>query len=395
VHESGLSAIDTSVREIATMHGAVQSPSRRFRIFVLDPAPLMRAALKRVIEESADFSWTGESADPERAVLEMTKTKTDLALIDIAFPHVSGIELIRTIGAASPKTHIVVFTTMAGTVYGDRCLKAGASGFVSKRQPTPILLKALRRVAEGGVWMDEDLTSQLLARKESDVRDPVDTLSATEFEVFRLIAEGHSNITIAQKLHRSVRTIETYRSRIKVKLELSNATELAQYAVRCLMEWPSGATPKPPRAADQATSPASKPLADAAAPSSENARGRALIVEDNIPTSSALAVTCRRLGYRTDIARTAGEAHAKLQNQPDVMLLDLKLAGGDDGTDVLRTVRKDKLPTRVAVVTGLDDVAALEQVENLAPDALFRKPLRFSDLEQWLSAARLAVSHKA
>jgi DNA-binding response OmpR family regulator len=124
-------------------------------------------------------------------------------------------------------------------------------------------------------------------------------------------------------------------------------------------------------------------------------RGRALIVEDNIPTSSALAVTCRRLGYRTEIARTASEAHAKLENQPDVMLLDLKLAGGDDGTELLRTVRKRKLTTQVAVVTGMDDAAALEEVKSLAPDAMFRKPLRFSDLEQWLSAARRVVAGAA
>jgi DNA-binding NarL/FixJ family response regulator len=207
-----------------------------------------------------------------------------------------------------------------------------------------------------------------------------------EFEVFRLIAEGCTSTVIAKTLHRSARTIETYRHRIKVKLGLANATELAQYAMRYLMEWPTGTTPALPLATDRASGDIPKRPDESPAPE----RGRALIVEDNIPTSSALAVTCRRLGYRTDIARTVEEAHAKLQNTPDVILLDLKLAGGDDGTDVLRTVRKQKLPIRVAVVTGMDDVPALEAVESLAPDALFRKPLRFSDLEQWLIAARHA-----
>jgi DNA-binding NarL/FixJ family response regulator len=373
------------------MRGVVSTSPRRYRIFVLDPAPLMRVALRRAIEESSDFSWTGESADPARAVLEIGRMQPDLALIDIAFSDVSGIDLIQNIRTASPSTRVVVFTTLAGTVYGDRCLRAGASGFVSKRQPTPVLLKALQRAAEGGVWLDEDLASQVLTRQRSDVRDPVDTLSAMEFEVFRLIAEGYTSTAIAKKLHRSVRTIETYRHRIKVKLELANATELAQYAMRCLMEWPAGSTPKPLHVTDRDADKGLRVSVESAVPE----RGRALIVEDNIPTSSALAVTCRRLGYRTEIARTASEAHAKLENQPDVMLLDLKLAGGDDGTELLRTVRKRKLTTQVAVVTGMDDAAALEEVKSLAPDAMFRKPLRFSDLEQWLSAARRVVAGAA
>jgi DNA-binding NarL/FixJ family response regulator len=349
----------------------------------------MRVALRRVIEESGDFAWAGESADPERAVQEMTKTQPDVALIDIAFSDISGTEMIQRIREACPKTCVVVFTTMVGTIYGDRCLRAGASGFVSKRQPTPVLLKALRRAVEGGVWLDEDLASQLLTRQRGDVHDPIDSLSAMEFEVFRLIAEGHTSNAIAKNLHRSVRTIETYRHRIKVKLELANATELAQYAMRCLMEWPAGSTPMHPHAGHRliSVSPdAAPPPAESPAPPSEGARGRALIVEDNIPTSSALAVTCRRLGYRTDIARTTHEALTKVRTHPEVMLLDLKLAGGDDGAEVLRAVRTEKLPTRVAVVTGLDDAAALEYIETLTPDAMFRKPVRFSDLEQWLSA---------
>jgi DNA-binding NarL/FixJ family response regulator len=365
------------------MGDSAQPGLRRLRVFVLDSTPLMRMALRRVIDESTDFTWVGESADPERAIIEMTKMQPNLAIVDIVMADVSGIELIQNIRAASPKTRIVVFTTMVGMIYGKRCLRAGASGFVSKRQPTSILLKALHRAAAGDVWLDKDLASQVVPRQRSAACDPIDTLTATEFEVFRLIADGHTSPVIAEKLHRSVRTIETYRHRIKVKLELVNATELAQYAIRCLMEWPAGSTPKHPHAAELADR-----IAPAGPPASptEGVRGRALIVEDNIPTSSALAVTCRRLGYRTDIARTAGEAHNKLRSQPDVILLDLKLAGGDDGAEVLRTVRKDKLTTRVAVVTGLDDATAREHIEGLTPDAMFRKPVRFSDLEQWLNA---------
>ncbi len=211
-------------------------PAKR-RVFVVDDHPILRDALKTLIASEDDFEICGESDDAIRALDEIGAAKAELAVVDITLKDGSGIELIKNLRAVHPGVAVLVLSMHDETLYAERALRAGARGYVMKRDTTRRLLDAMRRVLEGGVYLSEQYASELAARlvhapgKRAQM-NPVDTLSDRELEVFRLLGRGLGAPIVAKTMHLSRKTVNAYCARIKAKIGVTSMAELLRDAVR-------------------------------------------------------------------------------------------------------------------------------------------------------------------
>jgi DNA-binding NarL/FixJ family response regulator len=183
----------------------------------------------------------GEAADISEALRLDAQTQPDVAVVDISLKSGNGIELIKRIKDSDARVRLLVWSMHSEALYAERALRAGAKGYVNKDQATDRLIEAIRRLLEGKVYLSEAMTEAMLQRSVGGARDgvmrsPLDILSDRELEVFRLIGEGVRTAEIAERLHLSVKTVETYRDRIRQKLDLSDGTMLAHYATQWILE---------------------------------------------------------------------------------------------------------------------------------------------------------------
>ena len=178
----------------------------------------------------------GEAEDAHKAISIIENTRPDVALIDITLNGASGIELLKDVKARFPKLKMLVLSMHDESVYAHRALRAGASGFIMKQEGTDRVLTALRKVLKGEVYLSERLGNRMLHTlvngRASLTNSPVEVLSDRELEVFSLIGQGLGTRPIAEKLHLSIKTIESHRAHIKEKLNLQNATELVHHAIQ-------------------------------------------------------------------------------------------------------------------------------------------------------------------
>lgn len=210
------------------------------RVVLVDDHPTFRAGLRARLEIEPSFEVCGEADDLASAVRVVEETQPDLAVVDIRLGTDSGIDLVRRLVSRDDGLRILVVSMYEEELYADRALKAGARGYVTKGASTDELVKAIRYVAEGGVYLDPEFSEQLVHRmvlgREGLSDDPVSTLSDRELQVYELIGRGLSTADIAAELHLSVHTIETHRQRIKSKLEISHASELTRSAAQWVLE---------------------------------------------------------------------------------------------------------------------------------------------------------------
>jgi two-component system response regulator NreC len=210
---------------------------RKIRILIADDHPVLRRGLRALIEEEPDMEVVGEAGNGLEAVQLAERLRPDVVIMDISMPELDGLEATRRIRERSPSTYILILTVHAHERYLFPVLKAGASGYVRKTAADEELIKAIRVVARGDVFLYPSATRMLLDDYLAQVRagreqDPYESLSEREREILRLLAEGHTNAEIAQKLNLSVKTVETYRTRIMEKLHLRTRAELVRYALR-------------------------------------------------------------------------------------------------------------------------------------------------------------------
>jgi DNA-binding NarL/FixJ family response regulator len=218
-----------------------QKKKKPSRVLIVDDHPAVREALALRIGRQADMDVCGEAADMSDALRLVADTQPDVAVVDISLKTGSGIDLIKRIKDRDDHVRILVWSMHSESLYADRALRAGALGYVNKDQATDTIVEAIRRVLAGKVWLSEAMTERLLQRavgvaREEVTRSPLDVLADRELEVFRLIGEGVKTAEIADRLHLSVKTVETYRDRIRQKLELGNGTKLAHYATQWVLE---------------------------------------------------------------------------------------------------------------------------------------------------------------
>lgn len=213
---------------------------QRRRILLVDDHPIVRRGLAALINAEADLEVCGEAEGLSQTMRQFRETRPDLLVVDLSLENGSGLEVIKELIAQDSGVGILVSSMHDETLYAERALRAGARGYVNKDQPTRIILAAIRRVLDGSVYLSEQMTQRLLCRNlgESGIPDssPVESLSDRELEVFERIGHGETTRQIAERLHLSPKTIETYREHIKVKLNLNSATELSRHAVMWVLD---------------------------------------------------------------------------------------------------------------------------------------------------------------
>jgi DNA-binding NarL/FixJ family response regulator len=210
------------------------------RVLIVDDHPAVREALALRIGRQPDLEVCGEACDTNEALRLIAETKPDVAVIDISLKTGNGIDLIKRIRDRNESVRLLVWSMHSEPLYAERALRAGALGYISKDQATEKIVEAIRRVLSGKVWVSEAIADRLLKRsvggQEGTGRSPVDCLADRELEVFRLIGQGVKTAEIAERLHLSVKTVETYRDRIRQKLGLPDGTRLAHFATQWALE---------------------------------------------------------------------------------------------------------------------------------------------------------------
>jgi DNA-binding NarL/FixJ family response regulator len=201
------------------------------RVFLVEDHPVMREGYAALFARTPDFSVCGEAADATEALVRVRETEPDLALVDLALPGTSGLELIRQLRAFQPDLKVLVVSAHSETLYAERALRAGAQGYVMKDEAPSAIVEAARVVLGGERYLSPAMRERgVLLDDPEETADPVRSLSNRELEVFRHLGRGRSTREIADALYLSPKTVETYRANIKSKLGIRTAPELIQRA---------------------------------------------------------------------------------------------------------------------------------------------------------------------
>lgn len=211
-----------------------------YRIVIVDDHPLVRKGLAELVSAQPDFEVCGEAAGAADAIGIVAELKPDLCIIDLKLKQGSGMELIKQIKARFPEIKMLISSMHDESLFAERVLRAGANGFVNKEEATEKVIEAIRRVLAGRVYLSIKMTEKLLfqvtGRNQDAAKDSLGELSNRELEVFQLIGQGLGTRRIAEQLHLSIKTIETYRESVKKKLNLDTTSELVRRAVQWVLE---------------------------------------------------------------------------------------------------------------------------------------------------------------
>lgn len=206
------------------------------RILIVDDHPLVRESLKTIIRREPDLAVRGEAEDREHALELAAADEPDLALVDLTLKNSHGLELIKDFCNLWPNIKILVLSMQDEALYAERVIRAGARGYISKQEAPSAILLAIRHVLSGEIYWSEKaaahVASKIARSSRSGSNVSAEVLTDREVQVFELIGLGKSTHQIAGSLHINSSTVETYRARIKEKLNLKNAIELLQYAIR-------------------------------------------------------------------------------------------------------------------------------------------------------------------
>ena len=212
-----------------------RQPVRR-RILLVDDHPVVREGLAENINRQTDLIVCAEADDRHAALEAIAHAKPDLVIADLALKTSMGIELIKDIHSRWPGLPVLVVSMLDEALYAERALRAGAKGYLSKQEATRNIVEAVRHVLDGEIYLNQKTAGNLLARlagnSDSLTGSVADLLTEREMQVFELTGHGFGTRQIADRLHIDVKTVETYRARIKEKLNLSGSNELLQLAIR-------------------------------------------------------------------------------------------------------------------------------------------------------------------
>ena len=205
-------------------------------ILLVDDHPIVRRGLRQLFESQPDFTVCGEAEDIAGALDAVARLDPDLALVDLSLKGRSGLELTRQLQTHHPSLPVLILSLHDEKLYGERALRAGASGYVMKRRADDEILYAARQVLAGQRYLSPVVQQQLDKALDKETFD-VNNLTDREFEVLVLIGQGYAPRHIAEQLSLSVSTVEVYRQHLKEKLGLGSATELRRYAIAWFKEY--------------------------------------------------------------------------------------------------------------------------------------------------------------
>jgi DNA-binding NarL/FixJ family response regulator len=212
-----------------------ESPARK-TIFIVDDHPVLVRGLTGLIESEPDLAVCGTAATCRTALAAIGESRPDLVIVDLTLEGSDGLDLIKDMKRRHPKIPALVLSMHDEAVYAERSLRAGARGYVTKQQLDDVVLGAIRRLLDGETYMSDKLEARLAAKflggRTLATDSPLEILSDRELQVFRLIGQGSSTRQVAEILTLSIKTIESHRERIKQKLSLQSAAELAHSATR-------------------------------------------------------------------------------------------------------------------------------------------------------------------
>ncbi len=206
------------------------------KILIIEDHPIVRKGFSMLINQDDELKTIGEAGDYHSALDMVRKTKADLILLDLSLGDGNGIELIKEVKVINPALPVLVVSLHDENLYAERALKAGARGYIMKSEATDNILTAIKKIINGEVYLSDGMKDKLINRVAGTDREgssPMDILSDREFEVFQFIGDGRTTKEIAEILNLSVKTVETYKSHIKSKLEIKDSTDLIRRAV----EW--------------------------------------------------------------------------------------------------------------------------------------------------------------
>ena len=210
---------------------------KKSRVLLIDDHPIVRQGLALLIDREADLSVCGEAEGAHSAFHAIATLRPDIVLLDISLNGPDGLDVLKEIRMKTGSLPVLILSMHDESIYAERAMRAGANGYIMKQEATEKVLVAIRRILQGGVYLSDRLTNTMLQQfvhgTWAPKTSPLVTLTDRELEVFRLIGEGHGTRQIADELHLSVKTIESYQAHIKEKLSLRNARELVQHAI----EW--------------------------------------------------------------------------------------------------------------------------------------------------------------
>jgi DNA-binding NarL/FixJ family response regulator len=205
-------------------------------VFIVDDHPLLRQGLALMINREHDLAVCGEAGGAQAAMQEIGRLKPDIVIIDISLNGPDGLDLLKSLRILHPSLPVLILSMHDESIYAERALRAKANGYIMKQEATEKVLVAVRRILDGGIYLSDRMANKLLHQffgsGHTYLSSRLSSLSDRELEVFRLIGEGSSTRQIAERLHLSVKTVETYQAHIKEKLSLQSGRELVQHAIQ-------------------------------------------------------------------------------------------------------------------------------------------------------------------
>jgi DNA-binding NarL/FixJ family response regulator len=213
-------------------------------VFVVDDHPLLRQGLALLINQQQDLEVCGEAEEAQAAMEAIAKRRPDILIVDISLNGPDGLDLLKNIRASYPDLPVLILSMHDEAIYAERALRARANGYIMKQEATEKVLVAVRRILHGEVYLSDRMANKMLQQYISGtpttIQSRISALSDRELEVFCLIGEGRGTREIADELHLSVKTVETYQAHIKEKLSLHSGRELIQHAIQWKLDEKSG-----------------------------------------------------------------------------------------------------------------------------------------------------------
>jgi DNA-binding NarL/FixJ family response regulator len=220
---------------IPERHGQVDKKT----VFIVDDHPLLRQGLALLINQQQDFYVCGEAEEAHSAMHALAHHLPDILIIDISLIGPDGLDLLKNIRASYPDLPVLILSMHDEAIYAERALRARANGYIMKQEAAEKVLAALRRILNGDVYLSDRMANKMLQQylggAPAAIQSRISALSDRELEVFRLIGEGRGTREIAEEMHLSVETVETYQAHIKEKLSLRSGRELIHHAIQWKM----------------------------------------------------------------------------------------------------------------------------------------------------------------
>ena len=206
--------------------------SKKVNIVLVDDHAVVRAGVKRLLEQETSFDVIGEAESGEKAYQLFNELKPDLMVMDLSMPGMGGLEAIRRILMRHERAKILVLSMHEDLSFANQALKLGAKGYLIKNALADDLVKSIEMISKGEVFLSDEIAKKMAMQSISGDGDPIHELSAREFEIFRLLAEGFEIDAIAETLNISSKTVSNYQTMIKQKLNINTPVELIRYAIK-------------------------------------------------------------------------------------------------------------------------------------------------------------------